>query len=54
MIEDHKKDIAMFEKQSASGQTAIDQFAAKALPTLKEHLKMAEDLPGKASAPSHH
>ena len=54
MVKDHKKDIAMFEKESASGQTALDKFAAKTLPTLKEHLKMAEDLPGKAAAASHH
>ena len=46
MVEDHKKDIAMFEKESKSGQTAVDQFASRTLPTLREHLKMAEELPG--------
>jgi putative membrane protein len=54
MIEDHQKDIAMFEKESASGQTPLDTFAAKTLPTLKKHLKMAEELPGAAAAGSHH
>jgi putative membrane protein len=46
MVKDHKKDIALFEKESASGQTALDKFAAKTLPTLKQHLRMAEELPG--------
>ena len=50
MIEDHRKDVAMFEKQATSGQTAVDKFAAKTLPTLKKHLKMAEELPGPAAA----
>ena len=54
MIKDHKNDIAMFEKEAASGQTALDKFAGKTLPTLKEHLKMAEDLPGKSAAGSSH
>jgi putative membrane protein len=53
MIEDHKKDIAMFEKEAASGQSAVDKFASATLPTLKQHLKMAEELPGSASH-SHH
>lgn len=54
MVEDHKKDIAMFEKEAASGQSAVDQFASQTLPTLKEHLKMAEDLPGTGAASTHH
>ena len=54
MIEDHQKDVAMFEKEATSGQTAVDKFAAKTLPTLKKHLKMAEELPGPSAAASHH
>ena len=42
MVADHKKDIAEFEKQASSGQdTDIKAFAAKTLPTLREHLKLA-------------
>jgi len=42
MVADHKKDIAEFEKEASSGQdTDIKAFAAKTLPTLREHLKLA-------------
>jgi putative membrane protein len=54
MVKDHKKDIALFEKEATSGQTAVDKFAAKTLPTLKQHLKMAEELPGPSAPASHH
>jgi putative membrane protein len=55
MLKDHKEDVAMFEKEAASGQTAVDKFASSTLPTLKEHLKMAEDLAGGGSGEhSHH
>jgi len=44
-LHDHKTDIAMFEKTSKSADDAdVKAFATKALPTLKEHLKHAEDL----------
>ena len=43
MVKDHKKDIAEFRKQASSGKDPeIKAFAAKTLPTLQEHLKMAE------------
>jgi putative membrane protein len=43
MVKDHKKDIAEFQKQASSGKDPeIKAFAAKTLPTLQEHLKMAE------------
>jgi putative membrane protein len=42
MVADHKKDIAECEKEASSGQDAdIKAFAAKTLPTLREHLKLA-------------
>lgn len=45
MVEDHQKDIEEFEKQAASGSDPeLKAFAAKVLPALKEHLKMATDL----------
>ena len=47
MVKDHQTAIALFEKQSSSGANAeLRQFAAKMLPSLKEHLRMAQALPG--------
>jgi putative membrane protein len=48
MVQDHKEDIAKFERESKkSGQ--VGQFAQQTLPTLKHHLEMAESLAGKSS-----
>lgn len=51
MLGDHKKTVALFEKESASGKDAdIKSFAAKTLPTLQMHLKAVQDaMGGKAS-----
>lgn len=47
MVSDHRKDVSEFEKQSTHGTDAdLKAFATKTLPTLKEHLQMAEALPG--------
>src|SRR5262249_5537257 len=47
MVEDHKKDIALFEHEVKDGKDKdIKAWAEKTLPTLKEHLKLAEDLAG--------
>jgi len=44
MVTDHKKTVALFEKAaSGSKDPDIKAFASKTLPTLKEHLKMAEE-----------
>jgi putative membrane protein len=43
MLTDHKKTIALFEKASSSAKDAdLKAFATKTTPTLKAHLKMAE------------
>lgn len=43
MVKDHKMDVADFEKESKSGENAqVKAWAAKTLPTLQMHLKMAE------------
>lgn len=45
MIKDHKEDIALFEKEAKSGTSpAVKAFANDTLPTLREHLKMAEQM----------
>ena len=43
MVADHKQDIAAFEKEAKSGKDPeVKAFAAKTLPTLKEHLQLAQ------------
>ncbi len=45
MVKDHQEDVAAFKKEASSGQNAdIKAFASKTLPTLEEHLKMAQDM----------
>jgi putative membrane protein len=48
MVDDHQKDIALFEKESKTGKDShVKAFAGKTLPTLREHLKMAQDIESK-------
>jgi putative membrane protein len=48
MVKDHEKAVKLFEKTSKKGDSEeVRQFAAKTLPTLQEHLKMAKDLKAK-------
>jgi putative membrane protein len=43
MVTDHKEDVAEFEKQAKSGNDAdVKGFASSTLPTLQEHLTLAE------------
>jgi putative membrane protein len=43
MVADHRKNVNEFRKQSQSGKDAeVKAWAAKTLPTLEEHLKMAQ------------
>jgi putative membrane protein len=42
MVADHEKDVAEFEKASTSAQDSdVKAWAAKTLPTLREHLEQA-------------
>jgi putative membrane protein len=51
MVTDHKEDIAECEKEANAGKDAdVKAFAAKTLPTLKEHLQMAEQVEGRVAA----
>jgi putative membrane protein len=44
MVKDHKTDVAEFQKEANTGKNAdMKQFASDTLPTLQEHLKMAQD-----------
>lgn len=44
MVQDHRKDVSAFRKESTSGKDPeVKGFAAKTLPTLEEHLKQAQD-----------
>jgi putative membrane protein len=43
MVGDHKSTVAMFQAEAKSGKDAdVKGFAGKTLPTLQEHLKMAQ------------
>jgi putative membrane protein len=43
MVKDHEQDIAEFEREAKSGKdSAVRQFAQDTLPTLREHLKLAQ------------
>ena len=45
MVNDHEKAVTLFQKQEKHGEAKeLKDFAAKALPTLEEHLKMARAL----------
>jgi putative membrane protein len=56
MVKDHKKDVSDFAKEAKRGHGDVQSFASTTLPTLQEHLKMAQDLHsrlgGKSSASS--
>jgi putative membrane protein len=43
MVQDHRKDVGEFRKQSTKAKDAdVKSFASQTLPTLEDHLKMAE------------
>ena len=44
MLKDHRKDVSEFRAESKSGKDPdVKAWASKTLPTLEEHLKMAQD-----------
>lgn len=48
MVKEHRKDVAELEKQAENGtDPALRSFAQQTLPTLREHLALAESLAGK-------
>ena len=45
MVSDHKENVKAFEREARDGAVPlVKKFAAKTLPTLQEHLKLAEEL----------
>jgi putative membrane protein len=45
MVEDHKQDVKLFEKEAKSGKDpALKAYASRTVPTLKHHLGMAQGL----------
>jgi len=47
-VKDHEKDVAAFDNEAKNGQDPdVKAFAAKYSPTLRDHLKMAQDLSDK-------
>jgi len=50
MVKDHRTDVAEFRKESTSGQDPdVKAFATKTLPTLEEHLSLAEQTASSAN-----
>jgi putative membrane protein len=48
MVEDHDKDVAAFQEEAKDGSDPdIKSFAAKTLPTLQEHQRMAKEIKAK-------
>jgi putative membrane protein len=48
MLQDHQKDVSDFQKQAQSGSDpALKGFAQKYLPTLQQHLQMAQSTASK-------
>lgn len=50
MLDAHKTDVALFERQAASGRDAdLKAFAQKTLPTLRQHLEHVQGLSASVS-----
>ena len=48
MVADHKQDVAEFQKESKNGKDAdVKSWASTTLPTLQDHLKMAQETSSK-------
>jgi putative membrane protein len=53
MVKDHAKKVEMFEREATKGKDPdVKAWAAKTLPTVREHLQMARDLNAKTDASS--
>jgi putative membrane protein len=53
MLQDHKKDVSLFQREAQEGQdTDVKAFAAQTLPILQEHLQMAQSIANPTSPSS--
>jgi len=52
MVKDHKMDVSEFKQEARAANSPVQNFAQATLPTLQEHLQMAEKLPGEATTPN--
>ena len=51
MVEDHEKDIELFEQQVESGEDPdLRAFAEETLPTLREHMELAKQVQSQITA----
>ena len=51
MVKDHKNDVAEFKKQAERGKDPdLKSWASQKLPTLQEHLRMAQDVDSQVKA----
>lgn len=51
MVKDHVEDVAEFEREAASGADPdVKQWAARTVPTLRQHLQMSQETAGKVGA----
>jgi putative membrane protein len=54
MLKDHVKDVALFQREADRGtDSGLKSFASTTLPTLREHLRMARSLNGRAGGGGH-
>lgn len=44
MVEDHQDDVEAFREEAKEGQSDVDRWAAKTVPTLEQHLQQARDI----------
>jgi putative membrane protein len=52
MVKDHQADAAAFQKEISAGTNAqLKAFASETLPTVQQHLKMAQDIQSKLGPP---
>jgi putative membrane protein len=53
MVKDHKKDVADFKREASGAKDPdLKAWAGKTLPTLEDHLKMAQDVAGQVKTAS--
>jgi len=52
MVQDHEKDADAFDREARTGDDAsVRSLASRALPTIREHLRMAKDMDQNMTAP---